>query len=293
MKITDIVKNRMSFSFEVFPPKPDKPMQPLIDTLDHLYKFNPDFISVTYGAGGTNRGRNLETCKLVLESGHDALAHLTCIGNHREEVAQMLAQYKTAGVRNILALRGDFPAGWTGTQGDFDYAVDLIRFIKKTDPSFCIDAACCPEKHIEASSMEVDIMHLRSKVDAGADFLTTQLFYDNTAFLDFMERVRRAKIHVPVIVGVMPVLNSASVIRMTTTNGASIPKELSALIAKYGDKPDEFKKAGIDYTIEQIATLVVGGIDGLHLYTMNRWEDVAAIVNGSGLRKYIFKEACA
>lgn len=293
MKIADIFKKRMSFSFEVFPPKPDKPIEPLLKTLGSLYKFEPDFISITCGSGGTNRERNIEVCEHIIGDGQTAMAHLTCIGDRTDAIDGVLRRYREIGVKNLLTLRGDYPAGWTGENGDFEHAIDLVRHVRKTAPDFCIDAACCPEKHIEASTLDVDIMHLRSKVEAGADFLTTQLFYDNDAFFRYRDKLNRAKIRVPVVVGVMPLLNSALVIRLTTMNGVSIPKEVSALIAKYGDKPEEFKKAGIEYSIEQIATLVVGGIDGLHLYSMNRCEEVSEIIMGSGLRKYIApKDAC-
>lgn len=191
-------------------------------------------------------------------------------------------------MRNILALRGDLPKGWTGTGGDFQYASDLINYIKQVAPDFCIDAACSPEKHIQAPSIEADIMHLRTKVDEGADFLTTQLFYDNEQFYRYRDQIRTAGIKIPVVVGVMPVLAMGPTIRMTTTNGCSISKEVSEIIAKYPESPEDFKKAGIEYTVKQITDLVNHGIDGLHLYALNKWEDISVIVNATGIRRYNF-----
>jgi methylenetetrahydrofolate reductase (NADPH) len=182
-------------------------------------------------------------------------------------------------------MRGDLPAGWEGTNGDFSYGDGLIRYIRKEFPDLCIAAACYPEKHILAPSFAADIAHLRSKQDNGAEFLMSQLCHDVEAFKDFVYRTREAGITIPVVLGIMPALDKDAIIRMTVSNGCSIPAELAAIIGRYGDDPEEFKKAGIEYTINQIYRFMEAGIGGLHIYTLNKWEDVDAIVTGSGIRK--------
>lgn len=285
MKIAEILKSRMSFSFEVFPPKTDAGMEKLRVALQHYYRYKPDFISVTYGAGGSNAGRNVEICETIKGDGlTEVMTHFTCIGNTREKIKSELEHYLSIGVENILAMRGDLPAGWEGTQGDFSFADCLIRYIKTTFPQFCIAAACYPEKHILAPSWDADIAHLRSKQDNGAEFLMSQLCHDVEAFKRFMCRIREAGITIPVIVGIMPALDKDALIRMTLMNGCSIPAELASVIGRYGDDPEEFKKAGIDYTIEQIYRYMAAGIGGLHLYTLNKWEDVETILDGAGIR---------
>ena len=285
MKIAEILGSRMSFSFEVFPPKTDAGMEKLTEALKHYYRFRPDFISCTYGAGGSNAGRNVEICEKVKADGAtEVMTHFTCIGNAKEKINRELEHYLSVGVENILAMRGDLPAGWEGTQGDFSFADRLIRYIKTNFPDFCIAAACYPEKHILAPSFAADIAHLRTKQDAGAEFLMSQLCHDVDAFEAFMYRIREAGITIPVVVGVMPALDKDAIIRMTLSNGCSIPAELASLIGRYGDNPEEFKKAGIAYTIEQIYRYMAAGIGGLHIYTLNKWEDVETIVTGAGIR---------
>jgi methylenetetrahydrofolate reductase (NADPH) len=286
MKICELLQRRMTFSFEVFPPKTDEGMVHLRDAIQHYYLFKPDFISVTYGAGGTNAGRNVEVCSLLKTDGvTEVLNHFTCIGNTREQITRAMEEYRSLGIENILAMRGDLPAGWEGTHGDFSNADGLIKFIKTGFPDFCIAAACYPEKHITAPSFAADIAHLRSKQNNGAEFLMSQLCHDVGAFRAFVERINAAGVTIPVVVGIMPVLYKDAIIRMTLSNGCSIPAELAAIIGKYGEKPDEFKKAGIDYTINQIYRFMEAGVVGLHIYTLNKWEDVDTIVTESGIRK--------
>lgn len=288
MKISDILKTRMSFSFEVFPPKFDKPVEPLLDTLEHLYAFKPDFISCTYGAGGTNKGRNGDICSTIKKRGAcEVLTHFTCIGNTRDDIAKYVREYADMGLENMLALRGDLPAGWTGTNGDFAHADELIAFLREQCPDFCIGAACYPEKHIQAVAFANDIAHLRSKMNNGASFLMSQLCYDLTAYERFMERIRKAGITLPVVVGIMPVLVKDGALRMTLNNGCSIPRELASIFGKYGDDPESFRKAGKDYTVQLIYDYMNLGIDGLHIYTLNRWQDVSDILNQSGVRSSI------
>lgn len=291
MKITEILKNKMSFSLEVFPPKEDKPMAPLLETLDKLSSFQPDFISCTYGAGGTDKGRSLEVCQAIVSGGNEAMTHLTCIGNTRENLREEIQEYRKLGIENILALRGDLPTGWTGTQGDFSYADQLVAFIKEHFPQVCIAAACYPETHLYAVSPEADIAHLRVKQDCGTDVLVTQLCHDIEAYIDFREKIIKAGVHLPVLFGLMPVLSKDSIVKMALVTGCSIPRELSALIGKYGDKPEEFKKAGKEFTVNQIYKIISAGVDGLHIYVLNKHADVSDILLASGIRNGVLSVA--
>lgn len=285
MRVSEIFKKRMCFSFEVFPPKLDQPVEPLLETLDKLYGFGPDFVSCTYGAGGTNKGRSLEICEAIKKSGKtEVITHFTCIGSSKEDIVKYLNEYIAVGVENVLAMRGDFPAGWEGTRGDFAHADQMIKFIKETFPQLCIAGACYPEKHVLAPSMTEDIAHLRSKQDNGAEFLMTQLCHDVAAFEEFVKTIRRAHVTLPVVVGLMPVLAKDPVIRMSVSNGSSIPKDLAAIIGKYGNNPEDFKKAGKEFTVKQIFDYMNAGIDGLHIYALNKYQDVADILNASGIR---------
>ncbi|MFV0528594.1 MAG: methylenetetrahydrofolate reductase [Lachnospiraceae bacterium] len=285
-RVSDIMKERMSFSFEVFPPKPDQPIEPLLDVLGKLYGFNPDFISCTYGAGGTNVGRNTEVCKAIHDSGNTAVTHFTCIGNTKEGVKEQLSNYLAMGIDHILALRGDLPAGWEGTRGDFKYASDLIGFIRKEFGSrFTIAMAADPEKHIQCDTFEEDIAHLRVKQDEGADYIMTQLCFDVAQYERWVDKLRKAGITIPIDVGVMPVLNKDATIRMALSmNGCSIPRELAEIISRYYNSPEDFKKAGKEYTIKQLYDYMNAGADGLHLYALNKYDDIADIINASGIR---------
>ncbi|MCR5482646.1 MAG: methylenetetrahydrofolate reductase [Clostridia bacterium] len=274
----------MSFSFEVFPPKTDQPLEPLLETLDELCAFKPDFISCTYGAGGTNKGRNKEVCAAIADRAMTPMTHFTCIGNSKEDVERYIGEYVEMGMENVLALRGDFPEGWSETHGDFHHADQLIGFIKEKYPELCIGAACYPEKHIQASSLEKDIAHLRSKQDNGAEFLMSQICHDVDAYQLFHDKLRKAGVKIPIIVGVMPVLFKDGLIRMTLSNGCSIPKELAEIIGKYGDNPADFKKAGKEYTVNQIYKFINLGIDGIHIYSLNKYKDLADVIRAAGLR---------
>ncbi|MDR0424649.1 MAG: methylenetetrahydrofolate reductase [Clostridiales Family XIII bacterium] len=282
MKITELLSRKRTFSFEVFPPKDGQPLEPLLATLDELYRFGPDFISCTYGAGGTNKGRNVEICGSVINSGHTALSHFTCIGGSRADLMEVMDSYTEIGIENVLALRGDLPAGWEGTRGDFPHADGLLAFLKEKRPSLCIGVAAYPEKHIEAPSFGSDIGHLKSKQANGADFMTTQLCHDIDALDGFIERVRAAGVTMPIIAGLMPVLFREGTIRMTLSNGCSIPRGLAEIIGRYPDSPADFKKAGKEYTARQIERLANSGIDGLHIYSMNRHEDISDILAAAG-----------
>lgn len=282
MKISELLKERVSFSFEVFPPKMEQSLEPLKETLSNLYKFNPDFISCTYGAGGTNTGRSEELCEVIEKSGHDAMTHFTCIGNTKQDILKSIGEYVSVGVENVLALRGDIPHGLDSTNGDFSNANQLISFIKENYPDLCLSAACYPEKHMEAPTMEEDISYLKLKQECGAEFFMTQLCHDVEAYVKFMDIIRNKHIDLPVVVGIMPALSKDSILRMTVSNGCSIPKELAEIIGKYGDDPEDFKKAGKEYTIKQISEYMDAGINGLHIYSLNKYKDIVDILKSLG-----------
>jgi methylenetetrahydrofolate reductase (NADPH) len=284
VKISDILKNKKTFSFEVFAPKSDMPMEPLLLTLSKLYDFDPDFISCTYGAGGTNKGRSLEVCASVKESGREIMTHFTCIGNTRADIMDYIKKCTDIGIENVLALRGDFPEGWEGTRGDFSHADELLSFFSVTFPDLCMAVAGYPEKHITAESFDSDIAYLKSKQDKGAALILTQLCYDVEAYERYLERIRKAGVILPVVVGLMPVLFKDPTIKTTIFNGCSIPAALAAIFGKHGDDPDSFKKAGKAYTIDLMDRFVRAGVDGLHIYTMNKHADVCEIVTASGIR---------
>lgn len=288
MRIPDIMKERMTLSFEVFPPKEDQPLEPLLAVLDRLYPMQPDFISCTCGAGGTNAGRHMEICQSILEAENPTvpISHFTCIGRHKEDIREQMQRCLDLGIDHLLALRGDIPAGWEGTRGDFSHASELIGFLREEfGDRFVIAMAGAPEKHIEARTFAEDIAHLRMKQDAGADFLMTQLCYDVERFREWLDKIRRAGIHIPVDVGIMPVLTKKSVIRMCLgMNGCSIPQPLAELISRhYNDSDEDFMKAGIEFTIRQVYEYMALGIGGLHFYSLNKADAVLEICEGCGL----------
>lgn len=283
MRIAALLEKKRTVSFEVFPPGDEIPMDGVLSTLSHLYRFKPDFISCTYGAGGTKRKRNLEVCAAVDRDGHTVMPHLTCIGHSRDDINSIMRDYAGEGFENLLALRGDLPVGWESVRGDFSHADDLIVYARAAFPGLCIGAAAYPEKHLAAPSMEDDIARLRSKQDKGAGFLITQLCYDVSAFERFLERIRKAGVTIPLIAGVMPVLACEPVIRMTMSNGCSIPADLAAVIGKYQGDPKSFTKAGMEYTVNLIHRYRALDINGLHFYTMNRWGKLTEILIAAGI----------
>ena len=285
MKITDTLVNKKGLSFEVFPPKEDQPIEPLYDTLENLYKFSPDFISCTYGAGGTSKGRNIDVLRHIRDSKKTIpLAHFTCIGNSREDIKKSIEEFKNEGIENLLALRGDMPSACYTTGGAFSYASELIEYINEISPgSFMLGGGCYPEKHIEAISFEADIDNLKKKQDAGAEFLTTQLCHDVNIVSDFIERIRSKGITIPVAAGVMPVLNKDAVVRMSLKTGCSIDA-LSDIINMYGDDPDSFREAGKEFTAKHITELYDKcDICCVHVYTLNRYKSVVDILNLCGI----------
>ena len=270
MKTSDIFKHKTVFSLEVFPPRPDADESVIYDTLDGLTGISPDFISVTYGAGGGKNGQR--TIKIASDIkyryGVESVAHLPCIGLTKEQARGILDNMKQRGIENVLALRGDIPKGET-PKGDFKHASDLITFIKE-NYDMSILAACYPEVHPESRSSLDDIRWLRHKIDCGADHLITQLFLDNRYFYSFREKAALAQMeNIPVEAGIMPVTNKRQIERMVKMCGVDLPKRFIRILEKFGHDPAALRDAGIAYAIDQITDLIAEGADGIHLYTMN------------------------
>lgn len=271
MKLYELFgKGSTVFSCEVFPPKRTAPVDSIYRTLDGLQSLKPDFISVTFGAGGSDAvNQTTHEIASIIQNKYSipAMAHLTCVGADRRDVDWLLEQLKADGVENILALRGDVNPNYPA-KTDFAHASDLISYIR-THSDIGISAACYPEGHPESPDAVSDIRRLKEKVDAGAQHLVSQLFFDNEDFFRFLERCRIAGIHVPIEAGIMPVLSVKSIQRMVSLCGASMPRKLTRILARYGEHPQALREAGIAYAIDQISELVAGGVDGIHLYTMN------------------------
>jgi methylenetetrahydrofolate reductase (NADPH) len=288
MKIKEIFKSKKPVvALEVFPPKADVPIETVFDSLEQFEALKPDYISVTYGAGGSTAGRTLEIADKIKNHYHiEALAHLTCVGCTTKDMEAILDRLKSCSIENVLALRGDPPQGeksFVHMSGGYMHAEDLVKHIKD-QYGFCTGAAAHPEGHPESVDFEESLHYLKCKVDSGVDFLVTQLFFDNAIFYKFLDKVHQLDIKCPIKVGVMPVLNASQVKRMTTLCGASIPVNLSKLMYKYADSPADMEKAGIEYACEQIIDLVNHNVDGIHLYTMNKAEQSKTILQQTGLR---------
>lgn len=270
MKISELFKqNKTVFSLEIFPPKKSGSVQTIYNTLDQLNNINPAFISVTYGAGGSVvNNLTCEIASIVKNKYHiEAMAHLTCVNCTKEEVDLILQQLREHNIENILALRGDINPEFPPKK-DFRYASDLVAYIHQQG-DFNVSGACYPEVHVEAPSPEADIEHLKRKVDAGVSSLTSQLFFDNTLFYNFMERIRKAGIQVPVEAGIMPVTSKKQIERMVSMCGASLPNKFVKMIQRYDGNEEALRDAGIAYAVDQIVDLISNGIQGIHLYTMN------------------------
>ena len=268
MHIKDFFESKTVFSFEVFPPKKTSSIDVIYNTLDELRDLRPDFISVTFSAGGSsNNALACDIASKIKESGVVPMIHLPCINYTRDEISATLDEIKSRGIENILALRGDINPE-IPPKKDFRYASDLIEFVKSKG-DFDIAGACYPECHPDAGSLEEDIHNLKRKVDAGADHLISQLFFDNSSFYEFLWKARAAGIKVPIEAGIMPVVNKNQIERMVTTCGASLPKKFVKIMQKFEHNPDALRDAGIAYAVNQIVDLVASGVDGIHLYTMN------------------------
>jgi len=285
MKVTEIMKSRMAISYEVFPPKADKPLEPLMETLDKLKTLNPDFISCTYGAGGTNKGRQSEILEYITKLGIHAMSNYTCIGTGKASARELVEEYTGFGIETFLALRGDIPKGQTGTNGEFDYGCELIAFLRESFPDIEIAGACYPEKHLYAADMKQEAEVMLKKQEAGADLLFSQLCHDLENYFRYRDMARKAGVTIPMDFGLMPVLAKNPTLSMALSNGCSIPRELAEIIGKYGEEPDDFKKAGKEYTVKQIDRLISEGVDGLHIFALNKYDDVAEIVRWAGLVK--------
>ncbi len=282
MKIKDILGKTRLVSFEFFPPRIAEGIPAVLETLDELKVYCPDFVSVTYGAGGSTRAFTEEiTLAAKWSAGTEVMAHLTCVGQTKEEIHGVLGRLEAEGVENIIALRGDPPRGSTEfvpVEGGFQHATDLLQHVK-SNFKFGVAAACYPEGHTESVDLDSDLKYVKMKVDSGADFLVTQLFYDNRHYYDFLERARSGGIDVPIIPGVLPVLNSAQVRRFTALSGSEIPPDLDRLLDKYADNEDSARDMGVEYATAQVRDLWESGVPGVHFYVLNRSYSVSRILD--------------
>ncbi len=267
-------KDKTVFSFETFPPKKDDDFPQIYNVVDELAKLEPDFISVTFGAGGSNSKKNLEVASYINKKGIEALAHLTSVGLQKEALDEYCSKLAAENVQNILALRGDRPKAMSDEQYEsrsFHYANEMIEYLKSTT-NFCFGAACYPDKHFEAPTMHDDLIRMRGKARAGADFFITQLFFDNDKYYSLVEQADLMGIDAPISAGIMPITSSRQLGTSITLSGTSIPKAFSDMVARYGEDPADMRKAGIDYAIRQIQDLLEHHVAGIHLYTMNHPE---------------------
>ena len=276
MKIIDLLKNeKVCISCELFPPKAGTELQNALNIVSDIAEVGPHFMSVTYGAGGTSVGQTVAIARAIEASGRPALAHLTCIDADEAKIDGVLAQMRAAGVQNVLALRGD---AVNGNDGDFAHASDLMGKIKKAG-DFCVGGACYPEGHPESSNKSVDMDYLKQKVDAGCDFVTTQMFFDNNILYNYLYRIREKGITVPVVAGIMPVTNISQIKRICSMSGTYLPARFKAIVDRFGDNPAAMKQAGIAYATEQIIDLIANHVNGIHVYSMNKPDVAAQIKN--------------
>lgn len=285
MKIIDLLnREQLSLSFEVFPPKTETAFESVKEATEEIAKLKSAFMSVTYGAGGGTSKYTLDIAKNIKELyGVPTLAHLTCVSSTRETVKEKIEQIKAAGITNVMALRGDIPAelmdadrsGW-----DYKYAIDLIHELKSANADFCIGGACYPEIHPESATQKDDIKRLKEKVEAGCDFLTTQMFFDNNLLYNFLYKIREAGITVPVIPGIMPITNANQVERAIKLSGSFMPQRFKSLVDKFGSSPAAMKQAGIAYATDQIIDLYANNITNVHVYSMNK-PDIAAKIQSN------------
>lgn len=271
--IQNMFENKRTLSFEVFPPKKDGEFEKAFEVLDALGELKPDFISVTYGAGGSRSGQTIEIASYIQNKlGIDAVAHMTCVGSKKENLLEVARALHENHVKHVLALRGDRPRDMSDEQfqsRDFAHASDMMQFLSE-HTELHMAGACYPEKHFEAFSMESDLNYLKKKQEAGAEFLISQLFFDNDFYYSFLEKAAKKGITVPICAGIMPITSSKQIGTTITLAGSSVPKALADIIAAYGENPTEMRKAGIDYAIRQIRDLRENGVDNIHIYTMNK-----------------------
>ena len=285
MKLINLLnEKKLSLSFEVFPPKTDAAFESVRIAVEEIAKLRPSFMSVTYGAGGGTSKFTLDIARNIKERyGVPSIAHLTCVSSTKETVKERIADIRAAGIQNIMALRGDIPKGLEGadrSHWDYKHAVELVRELKASDGDFCIGGACYPEIHPESENQKEDIKYLKEKVDAGCDFLTTQMFFDNNLLYNFLYKIREAGITVPIIPGIMPITNASQIERAIKLSGSFMPQRFKALVDKFGSSPLAMKQAGIAYATDQIIDLYANGITHVHVYSMNN-PDVAAKIQSS------------
>lgn len=284
MYIKDIFKEKKTvLSFEVFPPKRESGIETVTNAIDRMASLPIDYMSVTYGAGGSTSKKTAEIAEYMEKNLNlTALAHLTCVSLTRDEVIETLGNLRDRGVRNILALRGDIPQDKSLVKTDYKYASELVRDIKEFG-GFSIGGACYPECHPDSPNLETDIENLKIKVDSGCDFLVTQLFFDNDAFYNFRDKAVKNGVYIPINAGIMPITAASQIGKMCSlSGGASMPSKFTRIISKYGDNPEALRQAGIAYAVEQIIDLLSNDVDGIHLYTMNKpdvAEKIVTVIN--------------
>lgn len=279
MKVIDIINGKKpSLSFEVFPPKTSDKMESVEKAVDEIATLNPSYMSVTYGAGGGTSDYTVRIAKELLDKGVTSLAHLTCITSDKNNIKEMLGTLKSNGIENILALRGDIPEGFSRENLSYNYASELVEEIKDFG-GFCIGGACYPESHPESKNSASDIDGLKKKIDAGCEFLTTQMFFDNNILYNFLYRIQRAGIFAPVVAGIMPVTNARQIKRIISISANALPQRFIRIVDRYGDDPEAMKQAGIAYATEQVVDLFANGINAVHIYSMNSPEVARSIKN--------------
>ena len=284
MKIVKILNNnRCSLSFEVFPPKASSTFDEVKPAIEKIAKLKPSFMSVTYGAGGGTSQYTLDIAKDIRNRyGVPTMAHLTCVSSNKQTVAEKINALKAAGIQNVMALRGDLTPEMKlsdASKWDYKHAIDLVRELKESDADFCIGCACYPEVHPESPHQKEDIMYLKEKVDAGCDFITTQMFFDNNLLYNFLYKIREAGITVPVIPGIMPITRAVQLERAIKLSGSFIPQRFKALVDRFGGDDFAMMQAGVAYATDQIIDLYANGVQNVHLYTMNKPEVARAIQN--------------
>ena len=284
MKLTQLLdKDKLSLSFEVFPPKTDSSFESVKKATEEIAALRPSFMSVTYGAGGGTSRYTLDIAKNIKANyGVSTVAHLTCVSSTKDTVRQKIEDMKSAGIENVMALRGDLTPELESSdrsQWAYRYAIDLVRELKESGADFCIGGACYPEIHPESDNQRDDIKHLKEKVDAGCDFLTTQMFFDNNLLYNFLYKIRESGITVPIIPGIMPITNGNQVERAIKLSGSFMPQRFKSLVDKFGTTPAAMKQAGIAYATDQIIDLFANGITNVHVYSMNKPDVAAAILN--------------
>jgi methylenetetrahydrofolate reductase (NADPH) len=294
MSIKALLESKQhTFSFEVFPPKKDKTLGGIYKTIGELKDLNPDFISVTYGAMGSSKDKTVEIASTIKHAFKlEAIAHLTCVTSSRNELEETLNELKKADIDNVLALRGDIPEEFDFSRLDdnYRYASDLIQHIRH-QKDMTIGAACYPEKHIEAATLEQDVENIKRKVDQGADFLITQLFFDNELFYDYNDLLQKKGVNIPVIAGILPVLNKNQTTKIVQLSGCQFPAKFNRILNRYQDDPVALKEAGTIYATEQITDLLSWGIKGIHLYTMNKSDTARRIMTNIGHIRHNLKSS--